>query len=108
MSDALTVLPLDGELNIYRAAELRQVLLAALSDSPAGLELDLSGVSEIDSAGVQLLLAVRRDLHARGLPLRLSAPSAAVRELFELFALNGDYFGDVLQSAADALPGEAP
>jgi len=108
MSDDVTLLPLDGELNIYRAAELRLVLLAAISDSPAGLDIDLSGVSEIDSAGVQLLLAARRDLKARGVPLRLVAPSAEVRQLFDLFDLSGEHLADASQPADLALDGATP
>ncbi|SFF16745.1 STAS domain-containing protein [Paracidovorax wautersii] len=108
MSGAVTLLPLDGELNIYRAAELRLVLLAAISDSPAGLDIDLSGVSEIDSAGVQLLLAARRDLQARGVPLRLVEPSAEVRQLFDLFDLSGEHLAGASQPAALALDGATP
>ncbi|MBF9265968.1 anti-sigma B factor antagonist, partial [Acidovorax cattleyae] len=36
---SITTLALDGELTIYRAAETRTGLLAALSDSPDGLEI---------------------------------------------------------------------
>ncbi len=68
----------DGELTIQRAAELKPVLVqAARAEAPL---IDLSGVTELDTAGVQLLLLARRVAAARGVPLRLAAASEAVRE----------------------------
>jgi len=83
---------LEGELTIYRANELKPVLLAAL-DGAADVHFDLAGVSEIDTAGVQLLLLVRREAATRGLRLRLSSPSAAVRGAFELLELTAQLHG---------------
>jgi anti-anti-sigma factor len=85
-------LALTGELTVYHAADIRQTLLAALAEHPDGLDIDLSGVTEIDSAGVQLLMAAKQAL---GGALSLSAHSAPVLEVFELFAL-GSFFGDPL------------
>jgi anti-anti-sigma factor len=98
---------LDGELTIYRAAELRLALLAALSDSPEGLEIDLAAVTEIDSAGVQLLMAAKRATQELGQPLTLVRHSAAVAEVFETFDLAG-FFGDpMVVTACDADSGDA-
>ena len=80
------VMHLDGELTIYRAAELKPLILEASSQA-GPLEIDLSGVSEIDSAGVQLLMLARRELQALGHALRLVGHSAAVREVFDLLDL---------------------
>lgn len=91
MSGPATTLGLDGELTIYRAAELKAQLLEALEGAGA-LEVDLSGVTEIDSAGVQLLLLARRHAQSLGRELTLRAPSAAVLEVFELLDLAA-YFG---------------
>lgn len=77
---------LDGELTIYRAAELKPVMLEAVRRTPAP-SFDLSDVSEIDTAGVQLLLLARREAAALDRGLRLLAPSAAVRDAFALLAL---------------------
>ncbi|MEF7616323.1 STAS domain-containing protein [Aquincola sp. MAHUQ-54] len=79
-------LRLDGELTIYRAAELKPVLLDAVRRSPAPC-IDLSGVSEIDTAGVQLLLLARREAASLARTLQLGTPSDAVREAFGLFEL---------------------
>jgi anti-sigma B factor antagonist len=94
-------LHIEGELSIYRAAELKQALLAALEQC-AELEIDLSAVTEIDTAGVQLLIAAKKTAQQKQKELRLVGHSAAVLDVFELFDL-GAYFGDpVLMSAPSA------
>jgi len=84
MTDAMTALRLDGELTIYRAAELRLVLQQALAglSAGAGLEVNLADVTEMDSAGVQLLLSASKTGRARGCELRLVDHSPAVLEVF--------------------------
>lgn len=94
MKGEVTVLSIEGEMTIYRAVELKQTLLAAL-EREGRLEIDLSGVAEIDSAGVQLLMLTRRSAQERGRELRLVHHSHAVLEVFELFGL-GACFGDPL------------
>lgn len=83
---------LGGELTIYRAVELKEAMLTAL-DGAAALELDLSSVTELDTAGVQLLLLIHQTARARSKQLRLTAPSSAVLEVFELLHLD-PHFGD--------------
>jgi anti-sigma B factor antagonist len=87
-------LALDGELTIYRAAELKPVLLAAL-DGAAQVELDLSAVTEVDTSGVQLLMLAKRTALSRGIALRLAAHSAPVVDAIELLDLAA-FFGDAL------------
>lgn len=48
---------LDGDFTIYRVAELRQMLTAHVA--AGARRFDLSGVTDFDSAGVQLLAATR-------------------------------------------------
>lgn len=84
-----SLLRIDGELTIYRAAELAAAMktaLAAVADGGA-LDLDLSGVAEMDSAGVQLLLAARRSAAESGRALRLVARSAAVDDVIAILQL---------------------
>ena len=84
--DGGALLRLSGELTIYHATELWQALLAL----PAGSgdwTLDLSGVTDIDSAGIQILLATRRSLAARGAALRLAASGAATHAAFSLYGM---------------------
>lgn len=89
MSDEPTLSPPDGAagvfmlpaaLTIYGAAALRTDLLHAL-DRTEALRCDLSEVTEIDCAGVQLLLVAAREAEARGLRFSLINPSAPVEEV---------------------------
>lgn len=77
---------IEGDLTIRRVQEMKDVLLARLAQSQA-LEVDLAGVTEIDTAGVQLLLMVRRAAQASRKELRLVAHSPAVIALFELLRI---------------------
>ena len=88
-------LVLEGELTIYRAQEIQQQLVAALADNPPGLDIDLSAVTELDSAGVQLLMAAKRAALAAGLSLSLVGHSEPVLEVFGLFNVAA-FFDDPL------------
>jgi len=90
-------LKIEGEMTIYRAAELKQTLLEALEQG-AALDVDLSRVSEIDTTGVQLLLLAQHMAEDRKQALRWLHHSAAVREVFELLNL-GVHFGDASSGA---------
>lgn len=87
-------LAVEGELAIYRANELKHTFLRAL-ESAGTLIVDLSAVTEIDSAGVQLLMMLDASAREIGCELRLVGHSPAVREVFELIDLAG-YFNDPL------------
>lgn len=91
-------LRLDGELTIYSAQETRLLLLqsvAALAEDPAQtvLQIDLSGISEVDTAGMQLLMAARRQAQAQQKDVRLVGHGAAVTEVIELLGLAA-YFAE--------------
>ena len=95
MSTTSATFRIDGEFTIYRAAELAVALKAALADVPPGgaFEIDLSEVTEMDSAGVQLLIAARRSSEDSGRSLRIAQPSAAVADVFQTLQL-ASHFGD--------------
>lgn len=93
-----SLLFIEGEMNIYRAAELKNSLLAALTPNQP-LELDLAGVTELDTSGVQLLMLAKRSAQTMQCELRLVSHSPAVLEVFELLDLAA-WFGDPLLIAA--------
>lgn len=78
---------LSGELTIYAALEAMAPLMSALA-AEEDLELDLEGISELDSAGVQLLLLARREAELRGCQLSLTRCSPAVKDLVRLYNLS--------------------
>lgn len=90
----MTPLALQGELTVFTAMESKQTLLEALAPG-ATVECDLSGVTEFDTAGVQLLMLAKREAAARGAVLRLSSHSPAVLAAFDLLDL-GRHFGDAV------------
>jgi anti-sigma B factor antagonist len=92
------------ELTIYHAGQLKESLLAGLSQGEA-LEVDLSQVGEIDSAGVQLLVLLKREAAAAGKRLSLVGHSPAVLSVLDLYNMSG-YFGDplVIPSQPSAQP----
>jgi anti-anti-sigma factor len=69
---------LAGELDMASAEEVRTRLYDALGGGAQELNLDLSGLTFLDSAGVELLFRVREDLAMRQIPLRLYVPEGAL------------------------------
>jgi len=86
---APTRLAVEGPLCVYTAARHKADWLDAIRDG-AGLELDLSQVDEIDSAGVQLLLLLRREALAQGKPFCVGACSAVVADVLSFCNLNNE------------------
>lgn len=91
-----------GELGIFTAREVQEQLLCACAAAGEGdvIEIDLSAVSEIDSAGLQLMLAAKRQAAAAGRALRFAGHSPAVLEVIDLCDLAGQ-LGDPLLLARD-------
>jgi anti-sigma B factor antagonist len=89
---AVTRIAVEGELNIFKVADLRQRLLEAISDG-SEVEVDLSHVSEIDSAGIQLMVAAKREAATRSKLLRFTGSGPAVSDIIELFSL-ASYLGE--------------
>lgn len=81
-------LALGPELTIANAAAAHEALLSALDAVPGDLVLDLAGVTDFDSSAVQLLLAARHSLAARGQALHIAAASGAVRDGLQVFGLD--------------------
>jgi anti-anti-sigma factor len=100
-NSAADLVLLTGDLTIYNAAQVAKDLLARVTDGGM-IAVDLDGVTEIDSAGVQLLLVTRREVLARGGTFRFLRPSRPVRDVIETFALS-----DRLAPPA-ALPAASP
>jgi anti-anti-sigma factor len=88
-STGIATFAVTGELTIQTAAEHKTALLAALS-SGGRLDVDLSGVTELDTAGLQVLLLLRREALEAGSAVRLLSPSAAVADVLRLARIDWD------------------
>jgi anti-anti-sigma factor len=80
----------EGEMTIYTAAGMKESLLSALQKCNT-LEIDLAKVGEMDSAGFQLLLLLKREADNQGKSLRLSNHSQAALEVLNLFQMAGHF-----------------
>lgn len=93
-ADGATRLAIDGDLTIYHAAEIKQRLVDGLRAGTA-LELDLSHIGEMDTAGFQLLALAKRESLKLDSALRIVGHSPAVREGIEFLNMAA-FFGDPL------------
>ena len=85
-------LALDADLTIYHAESHKKALLDALAQG-ARIELDLSAVGDIDTAGLQLLILVKREAREQGKQLVITGHSTAVRQAIDFCNLAAA-FGD--------------
>jgi anti-sigma B factor antagonist len=72
-----TRLIFDGALTIYEVGQVREALNEIVGTEQP-LEIDLTGISEIDLSGVQLLLTLLREPRLKFLAGASSAVSAAL------------------------------
>ncbi len=91
-TDGAVHLMLDGPMTIYTAGEIKARLVNGIG-SAAIVELDLSHVGEMDTAGFQLLVMAKREAQRLGRTLRIVAHSPAVREVIDFYNMDA-FFGD--------------
>jgi anti-anti-sigma factor len=82
---------IEGPMTLERAIELWDTVLNALEERCSPVELDLSDVTELDTAGVQLLLLAKRTATARNKELTLVGQSSVVVRTLELLRLDAHF-----------------
>lgn len=82
----------EGDVTIYNAAEFKRQLMDQLGAAPV-VEVNLSRVGEMDTAGFQVLYLAKREAARNGKALQLVSHSAAVLEVTDLYNM-ATYFGD--------------
>ena len=87
-------LAITDDLTIYHALDQKQMLLDALATSNE-LELNLSQVSEMDTAGLQLLILLKKEALRAGKQVRIVAHSQAVSSVIDFCNMAAE-FGDPL------------
>ena len=104
--DDLTVVRLDGELDIYTVAGFRSEL-DALDPAAARIVIDLSEVTLLDSSGLGALVSLLNQARAGTGQLGLVCPHRRLRRVFEITGLRRAFtFGDDLDQVRDALSAE--
>lgn len=87
---------LSGELSIYIVNELKNKLTEFLSEKDTELYLDLSGVSRVDTAGIQLLIAVKIQAGKVNKKLHFLNHSEELISSIDLYGLMS-FFGDPIK-----------
>ena len=84
-----------GPMTIYEAVDHKRELLAALSAAAEGdvLELDLSAVDEMDTAGLQLLVMAAREALKDGKSAVVVAHSEASQEVLDRYQMASQFAG---------------
>jgi len=85
--DGHLLLVVSGGFTIFQAAEYKPQLLGVLDNADDVLELDLSACDELDTAGLQLLLLLRREATAQYKQLLLGGAGPAVKNLLDMLQL---------------------
>jgi anti-sigma B factor antagonist len=98
--DGAIVVRLAGELDLYNAHLVRDVLLAAATREPERLVIELSEVTFIDSTGLGILIEARTNLANRRAFL-LAGPGLETRRALEISGLDRHF--TVHESLGDAL-----
>jgi len=83
---------LEGDLTIYEAEELKNKLDKYLTKCKA-ITINLSAVSEIDTACFQVLMMAKRECVKNEIDFTMNSHSPAVYDVLELFNMES-YFGD--------------
>ena len=92
------VVTVRGEIDLYTAPQLEDVLRGASSASDAPLVIvDLSGVRFMDSTGLGALVRARQRILDLGGRLTVASPSPQVRRLLDITGL-----AEVLSAGPDA------
>ena len=73
-----------GECDLNTGRQLRDVLTSEVSRGVLRLILDLSGLTFMDSTGMQVLLSILTVLTVRGRTLALVSPQPVVARILEL------------------------
>ena len=80
-----------GDMTIPALPDIREAVLSRLSKAKR-IEFDLSQVEDMDSAGFQLLFAVKKMAESSGMSMTVSAASSSVRDCMDIFRM-GEHFG---------------
>lgn len=78
---------LDGELSIYTVRDVKDQLMGALNEDQ-DVNIDLSGIHRLDSAGFQILLSIKKEGLFRTKKIQLVNPGEEVKRIFGLYREN--------------------
>ena len=103
---AVTVVHVAGEIDVYTAPLLREVLDKQVAAGRTNLVVDLEKVTFMDSTGLHAVLRIRQDAHELGRRFALIRGRDQVQRLFELTGLTESL--TIVDSPGQLLEGWAP
>jgi anti-sigma B factor antagonist len=103
----VVVAGLDGEIDMSNAGELGEALSRRVTNEALGLVVDLTDISYLDSAAVQIIYGLRERLQMRGQQIRLVvAPGSAIAEASRIAGVSAAVGTDETRDAALRALGE--
>jgi anti-sigma B factor antagonist len=104
--NGLRVVELEGEIDLARSPELRQVLDVHAKEKTPALALDFRGVNFIDSSGLATLIEYCRHAQEFGGKYAIFGLTERVRIVFEIVRLNEilPLYDTIEQARAALLP----
>jgi anti-anti-sigma factor len=78
---------LSGEIDYSNAEEVKEAVDQALQECPAGFVIDLSEVTYLDSAGIQVILYAYKRIYNAGGDLTIMVANRQVKMLLDLIHL---------------------
>jgi anti-anti-sigma factor len=94
-SDDACLITQHGDFNIYSSPAFIAELKSALKSSNK-IAVDLAGVNEIDTSGIQALIAVKKECAKTGKQFKIINHSHAIIRMLDLLGLVG-FFGDKIK-----------
>ena len=87
--DDVVVIAVAGEVDIATVPKLQQAISEVLAAPPARVEVDLAGVSFLDSTGIGALVAGRNRAAEIGVRFVVANPRSIVRRVLDVSGLLG-------------------
>jgi anti-anti-sigma factor len=94
-----TLILIQDEMTIYNVLEHKNKLYPYLKNEN-GLQIDLSNVSEIDSAGMQLLIFLKYQSQIEKKEITFTEHSESVKEVINIFNFSSFFDIPVISSAS--------
>jgi len=98
--DKLTIVEIEGEVDLYSSTELRNILLDLTKKQTKTILIDLGNVKYMDSSGVATLVEALQQVGKYDGKLKLANLKDVVKDVFELSRL--DKVFDIYPTIDDA------
>jgi anti-sigma B factor antagonist len=90
-----------GEIDLYTAPDLKQVLTTAIDEGERRIVIDLTDVSFLDSTALGVLIGAVKRLRTRGGALAIVNVDSSIAKTFEITGL--DQIFTILPTRGDAI-----